>query len=74
MSNGMKEGRRRLTLLLCGTSGTACAVAMLLVLIFYGTPYRAYWWPVMGVVLAASFVLPRFLVPLIERDQTRRAG
>ena len=66
MSNEMKEGRRRLTLLLCGTSGAGCAVAMLLLLIVYGAPYEAYWWAVMGVILAAAFVLPRFLVPLIE--------
>ena len=66
MSDEMKEGRRRLTMLLCGLSGTSCAFAMLLVLIFYGTPYHAYWWLVMAAILAGAIVLPRFLVPLIE--------
>ena len=66
MTGDMSEGRRRLTLLLCSTSGTGCTVAMMVVLIVYGAPYEAYWWAVMGVILAAAFVLPRFLVPLIE--------
>lgn len=66
MAGGGSEGRRRLTLLLCGLGGGSCAGAMLLVLILYGTPYNAIWWAVMGAVLLAAFILPRALVPLIE--------
>ncbi len=66
MSNLPKEGRRRLTLMLCGAGGLSCVLAMLAVLIFYGTPYNPMWWWVMGAVLLGAFVLPRALVPLIE--------
>ena len=66
MTQDSGTGRRRLTILLCGLSGVVCALAMAVVLIFYGAPYNDYWWAVMGVILIAAFVLPRLLVPAIE--------
>ncbi len=66
MSGERREGRRRLTLLLCGFGGVGCAGMMLVVLLTYGAPYNPVWWPVMGVVLVLAFILPRALVPLIE--------
>ncbi|MCG8354610.1 MAG: hypothetical protein MI920_03480 [Kiloniellales bacterium] len=60
------EGRRRLTLVLCGLSGAACAAAMALVLLLYGMPFDPTWWWVMAAILAASFVLPRAFVPVAE--------
>ncbi len=59
-------GRRRLTILFCGLGGTLCTLAMAAVLMLYGTPYNGYWWAVMAAVLAAAFVLPRLVVPVIE--------
>ena len=61
-----KEGRRRLTLVLCGTSGGLCALMMAAVLLVYGTPYNGKWWLVMGVILVAAATLPRLVVPAIE--------
>ena len=66
MAEEAREGRRRLRLLLCGLGGTSCAGAMLLVLLLYGPPYAGYWWGVMAAILAASFIAPLVLVPLIE--------
>ncbi len=66
MAGVQSEGRRRLTLLLCGLGGAGCAGAMLLVLLLYGAPYALYWWAVMAVILAAAFVAPRALVPTVE--------
>ena len=61
-----QEGRRRLRLLLCGSSGGLCAFAMAAVLVVYGTPYEATWWWVMGAILLAAFVGPAAIVPLVE--------
>ncbi len=66
MAEARNEGRRRLTLLLCGLGGAGCAGAMLFVLLLYGAPYEPFWWAVMAVILAAAFVVPRALVPLAE--------
>ena len=60
------EGQRRLGVLLCGLGGAGCAGAMLLVLLLYGAPYNSIWWGVMAVILAAAFVAPRALVPLVD--------
>ena len=59
-------GRRRLRLLLCSVSGGLCATAMALVLIVYGTPFNPMWWLVMGGILAAAFVVPMVVVPVVE--------
>lgn len=59
-------GRKRLSLLLCGLSVTACLVLMGAVLLFYGLPYNPAWWWVMGVILLAAAVLPLGLVLAIE--------
>ena len=66
MSEANREGRRRLAIVLCCAGGLTCAGAMALVLILYGTPYESYWWAVMAAILAASCVLPRLLVPMVE--------
>ena len=66
MAGVRNEGRRRLTVLLCGLGGAGCAGAMLLVLLLYGAPYNSIWWAVMAVILAAAFVAPRALVPLVD--------
>ena len=59
-------GRRRLSLVLCGLSGTSCAVLMAVVLLLYGTPYNSVWWGIMAAILLAAFILPLALVPAIE--------
>ena len=66
MADVRNEGRRRLTVLLCGLGGAGCAGAMLLVLLLYGAPYEPYWWGVMAVILVVAFVAPRALVPLVD--------
>ncbi len=66
MAGLQNEGRRRLTVLLCGLGGAGCAGAMLLVLLLYGAPYNSIWWGVMAVILAAAFVAPLALVPLVD--------
>ena len=60
------QGRRRLTLLLCGLSGVSCTILMVAVLLLYGFPYDLRWWWVMAGILVASFALPRALVFAIE--------
>jgi len=60
------RGRRRLRILLGSLSGGACLVAMVLVLLLYGSPYDPIWWPVMAAVLAAACLLPSLFVPAIE--------
>ena len=62
----VKKGRFRLTLLLCCSSGLTCALLMLGVIVFYGTPYNPFWWWVMGGIQAAAIALPGALVPAIE--------
>lgn len=59
-------GRRRLTVLLCGSSAGTCALLMAVVLLAYGSPYNPMWWWVMGAILLASAVLPLALVGAIE--------
>lgn len=59
-------GRRRLTVLLCGLSGSLCTLLMVAILVLYGRPYDLNWWWVMGGILIASFTLPRLLVYAIE--------
>ncbi|MFQ5786020.1 MAG: hypothetical protein ACE5H8_14530 [Alphaproteobacteria bacterium] len=66
MGNGNHEGRRRLTLVLCGVSGGLCAALMAALLIVYGAPYASYWWGVMAAILVVAFTAPRAFVPLIE--------
>ncbi|HXP75812.1 MAG TPA: hypothetical protein VN823_16840 [Stellaceae bacterium] len=61
-----KEGRRRLRIVLCVTSGLLCFAAMVAVLILYGTPYREMWWIVMAIILLAAFLVPLALVQPIE--------
>lgn len=60
------EGRRRLVILLCGSSGITCLVLMAGVLLFYGTPYNPMWWWVMAAILVAAAILPVILVRPIE--------
>ncbi len=60
------RGRPRLRILLGGLNGGFCLIAMVLVLLLYGTPYDPIWWPVMAAILAAAFLLPSLLVPAIE--------
>lgn len=66
MEHPYRHGRRRLGLLLCGTSGLACAAMMGTVLIAYGTPYNPLWWAVMAVILGAAAVAPLFLLSPID--------
>lgn len=60
------KGRRRLSLLLCGLSGTACAALMAAFLLFYGAPYNPLWWWIMAAILLAALLLPLALVSAIE--------
>jgi hypothetical protein len=60
------EGRRRLQVLLGSLGFAGCAVAMALVLVFYGPPYNQMWWGVMVVVLGAAGLVPPLLAPAIE--------
>jgi hypothetical protein len=60
------KGRQRLSVLLCGLSGTTCAVLMTAFVLFYGAPYNPMWWWVMAAILAAATLLPLCLVPAIE--------
>ena len=61
-----REGRRRLGIVLCLTSGLLCFAAMVAVLILYGSPYREMWWIVMVIILLAAFLVPLVLVQPIE--------
>ncbi|WP_193369814.1 hypothetical protein [Pelagibius marinus] len=61
-----RKGRLRLSILLCGFSGAACAVLMAAVLVFYGTPYNPLWWWIMAAILLTAFLLPLTLVSAIE--------
>ena len=61
-----REGRRRLRIVLCVTSGLLCFAAMVAVLILYGTPYREMWWIVMAIILLAAFLVPLVFVQPIE--------
>ena len=62
----VKKGRFRLTLLLCGGSGLTCALLMIGVIVFYGTPYNPFWWWVMAGIQVAAIAAPGALVPAIE--------
>ena len=62
----VKTGRFRLTLLLCGGTGMTCALLMIGVVVFYGTPYNPFWWWVMAGIQTAAIVVPIVLVPAIE--------
>ncbi len=66
MARKHSEGRRRLALLLSAASGTLCALAMIVVLIVYGTPYNPMWWGVMAAILVAAVLVPRALAPAVE--------
>ncbi len=59
-------GRKRLSLLLCGTSGVSCFLLMVIFVLVYGTPYNPMWWAIMALVLIAATVLPLALVSAIE--------
>ena len=61
-----RKGRRRLSALLCGLSGTSCAALLAAVLLLYGTPYNPLWWWIMAAILVAAFLLPLALVSAIE--------
>ncbi len=61
-----QEGTRRLRVVLGGMSLLSCALAMIAVLILYGTPYRMLWWWIMTAVLVAAYFAPRLLVPAFE--------
>ena len=61
-----REGRRRLRILLCLTSGLLCFAAMAAVLVVYGTPYRALWWIVMAIILLAAFLVPLAFVEPVD--------
>ncbi|HKO08163.1 MAG TPA: hypothetical protein VJ487_10645 [Alphaproteobacteria bacterium] len=61
-----REGRRRLCIMLCVTSGLLCFAAMVAVLVVYGTPYRAMWWIVMAIILLAAFFAPLVFVRPVE--------
>ena len=60
------RGRPRLRILLGALNGGTCLIAMVLVLIFYGTPYDPIWWPIMAAILAGACLLPSLIVPAIE--------
>ncbi len=66
MAQERNEGRRRLALLMSATSGALCALAMIVVLVVYGTPYNPVWWGVMAAILVAAVLVPRALVPAVE--------
>ena len=59
-------GRRRLRLVLSVLGLLGTAVAMALVLYFYGPPFNPMWWWVMAGLLVASAFLPWLLVPAVE--------
>ena len=60
------KGRQRLSVLLCGLSGTSCLVLMAAFMLIYGTPYNPMWWWIMAAILVATVLLPLSLVPAIE--------
>ena len=60
------QGRRRLRLALSGLGGGSCAVAMVLVLVFYGTPYNPMWWAVMAAILVGCALVAALCAPLVE--------
>jgi len=66
MARERSEGRRRLALLMSATSGSLCALAMVVVLVVYGTPYNPLWWGVMAAILVAAVLVPRALAPAVE--------
>lgn len=49
-----------------GLSGGLCATAMLLAVIVYGPPVNPKWWALMGGILAAAFIAPFVVIPLVE--------
>lgn len=49
-----------------GMGGGACAAAMVVVLVFYGTPYNPMWWPVMAAILLGSAVVSALGAPIVE--------
>ena len=61
-----REGRRRLRIFMGALGGGACALAMALVLVFYGAPYDPVWWPVMAAVLLGSAGVSALCAPMIE--------
>ena len=65
-SENHARGRRRLRIFMGGLGGGACAAAMAVILVFYGTPYNAYWWPVMAAVLLGAAVVSALCAPVIE--------
>ena len=60
------QGRRRLGILLSTMSGGLCGLAMIAVLIGYGTPYNSYWYWIMAGILGAAFFCPLLLLPAVE--------
>ena len=65
-SGSVTTGRKRLRLLLCGTSGLACAGAMAIFMFLFGTPYDPIWWWVMGLILGLAIVLPAWYALAVE--------
>lgn len=65
-AGGDAIGGKRLRLLLCGTSGLACAAAMAVFMFLFGTPYDPIWWWVMGLILGLAIVLPRWYALAVE--------
>jgi len=62
----LREGRRRLRLLLGCLGAAGSAGAMVLVLGLYGPPYNPIWWAVMAAILLASGVISGLCAPLVE--------
>ncbi len=61
-----REGRRRLRLLLGSLGAAACALAMVLVLVFYGLPFNPLWWAAMASILVAAGVVSGLCASLVE--------
>ena len=59
-------GRKRLRVLLCATSGLACAAAMAIFMSLHGLPYDPIWWWVMGLILVLASILPRWYALAVE--------
>ncbi len=62
----LREGRRRLRILLGSLGAASCATAMVLVLIFYGPPVNPLWWAVMAATLIGAGVISGLCASLVE--------
>jgi hypothetical protein len=65
-ASALREGRRRLRLLLGSLGATACAAAMAVVLVFYGPPYNPLWWAAMAAIVLAAGVASGLCASAVE--------